>query len=149
MDPRIKRWEWREANPIRPRRYASEVPAANQHTTADILAAPQRWWPVGSLECRRGMWNGAHVTCQNRPPAPAQTQTQSRRSDRRAGSVDRPADVAPGYCTVCKLSVVTQGFAVRWQRYLHRRVQVSGGLPRHTALKRNFAYTRRIEPFTG
>ena len=49
------------------------------------VAAPQRWWPVGSLECRRGMWNGAHVTCQNRPPAPAQTQTQSRRSDRGVG----------------------------------------------------------------
>ena len=65
--------------------------------------------------------------------------------DRTAGSVDRPADVAPGYCTVCKLSVVTQGFAVRWQRYLHRRAQVSGGLPRHTALKRNFAYKRRMD----
>ena len=88
MDPRIKRWEWREANPIRPHRYASEVPGANQHTTADTVAAPQRWWPVGSGECRRGMWNGAHVTCQNRPPAPAQTQTQSRRSDR---GVRRPS----------------------------------------------------------
>ena len=80
-DPRIKRWEWREANPMRPHRYASEAPGANQHTTADTGGASA----MGSLECRRGMWNGAHVTCQNRPPAPAQTQTQSRRSDRGVG----------------------------------------------------------------
>ena len=63
----------------------SKLSNFSAHVYGVTVAAPQRWWPVGSLECRRGMWNGAHVTCQNRPPSPAQTQTQSRRSDRGVG----------------------------------------------------------------
>ena len=63
----------------------SKLSNFSAHVYGVTVAAPQRWWPVGSLECRRGMWNGAHVTCQNRPPAQAQTQTQSRRSDRGVG----------------------------------------------------------------
>ena len=82
MDPRIQRWERRGGEPNTSAQYMRQKSQALANTPRPTLWRRLSDAMAGSVECSRGMWNGADVTCQNRPPAPAQTQTQSRRSER-------------------------------------------------------------------